>query len=96
MKRQLQETLAALESAEADTRDGASRFIGVLHLVGNDSAPELSDLMGDDCGEDFDFHFHSRLISHNHSIKKRQNTFILYMRSDYAYAAQGQTNDTTN
>ena len=55
MKRQLQESLAALESAEADTRDGASRFVRVLHLVGNESAPELSDPMGDDCGEDFDF-----------------------------------------
>ena len=55
MKKQLQESLAALESAEADMRDGALRFVGVLHLVGNESAPELSDLMGDDCGEDFDF-----------------------------------------
>ena len=54
-KRQLQETLAALGSAEADARDGASRYVGVLHLVGNESAPELSDPMGDDCGEDFDF-----------------------------------------
>ena len=55
MKESLRETLAALGSAEVDTRDGAFESVGVLRLVGSESAPELSDPMGEDLGEDFDF-----------------------------------------
>ena len=55
MKRSLQETLAALESAAVDMRAGDSGLVGVLQLIGSESAPELSGPMGDDLGEDFDF-----------------------------------------
>ena len=36
-------------------RAGVFESIGVLRLVGSESALELSDPMGDDLGEDFDF-----------------------------------------
>ena len=54
MKKDLQELTAAMESAEDDTRVGETGLVGILQLIGSESAPEC-EAMGDDLGEDFDF-----------------------------------------